>query len=320
MRDFAKASIVDLILRQLKRSHPELAPTGHLDPIRQATIAPEFKRTILDRIWHSAGPETLLLVGQNIREISYDPLWHAAIRTPDPTIVLDKWQRFEVFGHSQNRVRVTQTGKKHRSFQRYTIDGGTPTPAENLLICGMIIALLEEIGCVGLICEMPIKNGQTYPIRQQGHFSLPSNVDELVTQNWSILWADFIPQIGEERTQENGLEFTLPPACDAPTRKTVRAAIDLISFDVSRQWEIAALARTLGLSTRSLQRRFHEAGYTFSQLVRLVRIHDACRLLAESDASITAIGFCSGFSDSAQFSRDFRATMGMTPSAYRANC
>lgn len=320
MRDFAKASIVDLILRQLKQSHPELVPSGHLDSIRHATIASSFKKTILDRIWHTAGPQTLLLVGQNIREISYDPLWHAAIRTPNPTIVLDKWQRFEVFGHSQNRVRVAQTGERHRSFQRYTIDGGIPTEAENLLICGLIIALLEEIGCIGLICEMPTKNGQTYPVRQQGLFSLPGNIDELVTQNWSIRWSDFIPQRADERSQPSGLDIAFPPACDATARKTVKAAIELLSFDVSRQWEIATLARALGLSKRSLQRRFHEAGYAFSQLVRLIRIHDACRLLAESDTSITAIGFCCGFSDSAQFSRDFRATMGMTPSAYRANC
>jgi AraC-like DNA-binding protein len=40
--------------------------------------------------------------------------------------------------------------------------------------------------------------------------------------------------------------------------------------------------------------------------------------LKDGDVPLTAIGFCAGFSDSAHFSRDFRASMGMTPSDYRA--
>jgi AraC-like DNA-binding protein len=90
--------------------------------------------------------------------------------------------------------------------------------------------------------------------------------------------------------------------------------------DVARQWKVGELAREAGLSTRSLQRRLGDAELSFSRLVRLVRIHEACRLLKDSDAPITSIGFCAGFSDSAHFSRDFRASMGMTPSDYRVVC
>jgi AraC-like DNA-binding protein len=78
------------------------------------------------------------------------------------------------------------------------------------------------------------------------------------------------------------------------------------------------MARTLGLSTRTYQRRLRDAGLSFSALVRAVRVHEACRLLTDTDTTITAAGFCAGFCDSAHFSRDFRASLGMTPSAYRA--
>lgn len=89
-------------------------------------------------------------------------------------------------------------------------------------------------------------------------------------------------------------------------------------LDIARQWKVGELAREAGLSTRSLQRRLGHADLSFSGLVRLVRIHEACRLLADGAAPITAIALCAGFSDSAHFSRDFRASMGMTPSDYRA--
>ncbi len=59
-------------------------------------------------------------------------------------------------------------------------------------------------------------------------------------------------------------------------------------------------------------------GVSFSKAVRAVRVHEACRPLKDSDASITMIGFCAGVSDSARFSRDFRAGTGMKPSDYRA--
>ncbi|MCF6320466.1 MAG: helix-turn-helix transcriptional regulator [Rhizobiaceae bacterium] len=72
------------------------------------------------------------------------------------------------------------------------------------------------------------------------------------------------------------------------------------------------------MSVRSLQRRLAEFEISFSSLVRRVRIHEACRLLKHSDSSLTVIGFCSGFSDSAHFSRDFRSSVGISPSQYRA--
>jgi AraC-like DNA-binding protein len=89
-------------------------------------------------------------------------------------------------------------------------------------------------------------------------------------------------------------------------------------LDVARQWKVGELARETGLSTRSLQRRLGGAQLSLTRLVRLVRIHEACRLLKNTDAPLTTIGFCAGFSDSAHFSRDFRASTGMTPSDYRA--
>jgi AraC-like DNA-binding protein len=58
--------------------------------------------------------------------------------------------------------------------------------------------------------------------------------------------------------------------------------------------------------------------FSFSLLVQLVRIHEACRRLKDSDTPITLISFYTGFCDSAHFAREFRACTGMTPSRYRA--
>ena len=276
------------------------------------------KRDFLDLVWREAGPETLLSIGQGIRDIGYDPIWHAAVRSASPTVMFDKWRRFEAFGHWQNRLRIDQTHEKRASFQRYAVGGGMPTTPENLLICGLIIALLEEIGCVGLRCDMPLDDGATYRIREDGRFSVPDDANPLMPDTWTIEWQMFSSRTKNAIPEAEPPDIALPQSCDSTLRNSIKTVVRLLTLDVSRQWKIDGLACEAGLSTRSLQRRLLDAELSFSHLVRLVRIHEACRLLKNSDAPITTIGFCAGFSDSAHFSRDFRASMGMTPSDYRA--
>ncbi len=314
--------MVDLIVHQLKRTNPALLPTvaSTVDAVRHAQIPAEYKRDILDLVWRKAGPETLLSIGQGIRSARYDPIWHAAVRSANPALLFDKWQRFEVFAHSRNRLRIDQTHEKCASFQRYTVDGGTPTTPENLLICGMIIALLEEIGCLGLRCEMPLDDGTAYRVREDGHFSVPDDTNTLMTATWTIEWQMFSSRVEETTSEAEPPDIPLPRSCDSTLRASIETVVRLLMLDIARQWKIAELAREAGLSTRSLQRRLGDAELSFSRLVRLVRIHQACRLLKDSDVPLTTIGFCAGFSDSAHFSRDFRASMGMTPSDYRAVC
>ncbi len=269
-------------------------------------------------VWREAGTESLLSVGQGIRTVEYDPIWHSAIRATNPRYLFDKWQRFEAFAHSSNRLRIDQGDEKRASFHRYTVDGGSPTTPENLLICGLIIALLEQIGCRGLICEMAFPYGKPFRIRENGRFRMPDDPDGLVTSAWMIEWRAFKPRAGNT-TPNGGLpRLTLPRSCDSSLREAIEGVVRILMRDVARQWRVGELAREVGLSARSLQRRLGDASLSFSRLVRLVRIHEACRLLKDSDAPITVIAFCAGFSDSAHLSRDFRASMGMSPSDYRA--
>tara|TARA_R110002110_G_scaffold88617_1_gene230885 strand:- start:424 stop:786 length:363 start_codon:yes stop_codon:yes gene_type:complete len=115
-------------------------------------------------------------------------------------------------------------------------------------------------------------------------------------------------------------DIGLSSSCDSALRVSIEAVAEVLARDVARQWRVGDLARETGLSTRPLQRKLADANLSFLHLVRLVRIHETCRLLKDSMIPITAISFCAGFSDSAHFSCDFRASTGMTPSDYRTIC
>jgi len=311
--------MINLVTTRLNRTHPDLELFGasDIDAVRQAHVPVDLKRNILDIVWDETGPETLLSIGQEIRNVGYDPIWHAAIRSENPTLLFKKWQRFEVFAHSKNRLRINLISENFASFQRYVSDGKAPTTPENLLICGLIIALLEEIGCLGLRCEMQLCNGETYTIFKDGHFFVPEEPDTLITDTWSIEWQTFSPKTESVVLDADLLEVALPGSYSLGLKASIDAMVQCLMIDIARQWKVGDLALSVGLSTRSLQRNLNEINLSFSSLVRLARIHEACHLLKDNDTPITAVAFCAGFSDSAHFSRDFRASMGMTPSQYR---
>lgn len=264
--------MVGLVVHQLKRTNPELIPTdtSTVDAVRHAHVPAEFKRDILDVVWREAGVETLLSIGQGIRKVEYDPIWHAAVRSASPAILFDKWRRFEGFAHSRNRLRIDRTHEKHASFQRYTVDGGMPTAPENLLICGLVIALLEEIGCLGLRCEMRLDDGAAYRVRENGQFGVPEDSDRLVTTAWTIEWQTFSPRVENASSEAELPRIALPRPCSSTRRVATETVVRLLMLDVARQWKVGELAREAGLSTRSLQRRLSDAELSFSRLVRLV--------------------------------------------------
>jgi AraC-like DNA-binding protein len=79
-----------------------------------------------------------------------------------------------------------------------------------------------------------------------------------------------------------------------------------------------AVARTLGLSARSLQRRLQEAGTSFSELLDRYREAEAERLLTNG-VSLSEVAIRLGFSDQASWNRAFRRWKGMPPRAWLAS-
>ena len=80
---------------------------------------------------------------------------------------------------------------------------------------------------------------------------------------------------------------------------------------------IRLAARKFGISERTLQRRLHDAGYSYSELVDEVRYATACGMLKDTQMSMTDIARALGFAHGSNFSRAFHRWSGMTPSTYR---
>lgn len=81
--------------------------------------------------------------------------------------------------------------------------------------------------------------------------------------------------------------------------------------------DVEVIARHLGVSLRSLQRRLSEEGVTFRAILDEARESLARGYLDEGRYSVSEITYLLGFSGVSAFSRAFKRWTGQSPSAYR---
>jgi AraC-like DNA-binding protein len=79
---------------------------------------------------------------------------------------------------------------------------------------------------------------------------------------------------------------------------------------------LEGLAKYLGVSGRTLQRRLGEEGTTFQHLLDTLRRGQALKLLDDGDLSVGEVAERLGFADSATFRRAFKRWTGASPRDY----
>ncbi|MCE9649438.1 MAG: AraC family transcriptional regulator [Parvibaculum sp.] len=292
------SGLLALVIGALRAEAPELLP---LEPVMPdcalAHASGALKRQLLDKALAARGPDFILAMGQGVKQAGFEPLLHVLLQSETPAVLFGKWQRFEQFTHSSRRTALVAATESSLTLRRHSRSPRPPGRSENLLIAGVLAALLEEIGVSGLRIEWETggKGGASFAFH----------------------WTGFAPKrrpvprdIGRARER---LTFY---AADETARLT-RRVVALLARDVGRDWLLAEIAQALNLSTRTLQRRLTGEGTSLSAISRAVRIREACHLLSGSRLELTEIGYWCGFSDSPHFSREFRRALGMPPTVYR---
>lgn len=99
------------------------------------------------------------------------------------------------------------------------------------------------------------------------------------------------------------------------------------SLEPTRRWaaerldqplDVAAMAAHAGVSPRTFARRFREeTGTTPLQWLLAQRVHEARRLLEETDLSVDAVAWRAGFGTGTSLRDHFRRITATTPTAYR---
>src|SRR5207245_1934660 len=80
---------------------------------------------------------------------------------------------------------------------------------------------------------------------------------------------------------------------------------------------VSKVAKSLGMSVRTLQRRLGELGTTYQDVLDNVRHRSARRLLRRTDLSMEEVAFLLGFEEVNSLMRAFQIWEGTTPSRWR---
>jgi len=103
---------------------------------------------------------------------------------------------------------------------------------------------------------------------------------------------------------------------DSDLQRAIRARLrDALASGAA---EPARIARLLGMSERTLQRRLAETGDSYSELLQSFRRTEAMRLLADTDLTLLEVAARLGYAEQTSFTRAFRRWSGATPAAWRA--
>lgn len=297
MSDYASAAFVGLILRQMAAAGIALPADLQVGaaPGGPPQVTLDLKRRLLAHACGIAGPAFVIDVGQGIHAVPNDPTLDVLRRAGDPAGLLDRWARLEKYHHSHHRVDVLQIGEGIAHLRHRSLRGPAPSALESLAVLGLLVALLQAIGCDGLEAYLGDE-----PAVRQGRAVLTAQ--PAGPADWQLRW-----------TAVRRDKRILPP----PQPGLIDQLYALLDDDPVRPWPIDVAAGAIGLSPRDLQRRLHRQGASYSGILRDARVRRAARAMLDTSGSLAEIGYAAGFADQAHFTREFRRILGASPAEWR---
>jgi AraC-like DNA-binding protein len=108
------------------------------------------------------------------------------------------------------------------------------------------------------------------------------------------------------------------PEGSHPAYQRLAAVAAYIQENYAKPLALPQLAKLANMSVAQIERYFHKIFHLTPRQMLIKARLDAASTLLGGDASITDIATLCGYNDHSAFTRQFKATVGMTPSQYRA--
>jgi len=187
-----------------------------------------------------------------------------------------------------------------------------PLPAEDLVVLGVLIALLESV--LGRPVAASIADVPAYP--KPDHAALAALAQQHRTPAWNLDWGP--AAVTPEPTYEvcpRAPELTAPQTWNADAQR----CFESLSKELMNPLTLPALAKAHGEAPRSLQRKLSRSGLSYTEILAQARCSSASWWLVATNTPVAEVGFISGYADQPHFTRDFRKRVGMTPKRYRSD-
>ena len=145
MIDFASAAMIRVLAQGMR----ELG----LDPglVEQdaggARVALRLKQDLVKAAVLQGGIECLPTLGRGLHRLTHEPTHQALVSARDARDLFERFQRLERYIHSRHRCEIESCGSHEAQIRHVSLDrGSSPSAAEDLVVAGVLGALLEAIG------------------------------------------------------------------------------------------------------------------------------------------------------------------------------
>lgn len=276
-----------------------------------ATVPLDEKRQLVASALAQGGIACLAQLGRGLHRFADEPTHSALVSARDVPDLLARWARLERYIHSRHRVEVLALSDQVVRLAHLPKAGGPPPqPAEDLVVLGVLMALLQAIGATGLTALA----GDVMVSPEPDAAALAAAAQLGLTAQWTIAWTRIArrPQQPERGVLPSS-KVIAPSAWPAHAQRS----FDTLCQDLSSPLTLPALAHAQGEAPRSLQRGLSRAGLTYTQLLSEARCRSASWWLIRTATPVAEVGYVCGYADQPHFTRDFRNRVGMTPLRYR---
>ena len=305
--DFASAAMVRALLQGMKDlglGLPELA-----EKLTQATVPLNLKRAVVQAAVEQAGFAILPLLGRGLHDLAMEPTHLALTAGRSATSMLVRWQRLERYIHSKHRIQwflLSPTSAKVSHMHKG--NGPAPLAAEDLVVCGVLCALLEANGLHSV--RAIAADIELYPKPDSNQ--VLQSVQRGQTATWLLTWQGGLDDGSD-------LDLTVSWAHVAPPTwsRFAFAAGDHVARCLPELVSVDDAAAALGMSRRTFQRTLAAENLSHQHIQSEVRFRFAGWYLLGSAIPIAEIGFVCGYSDQAHLTREFNRRVGIPPARYR---
>ena len=234
---------------------------------------------------------------------------------------IERLIRYQRLMHDANDIRMELQGSQVHLTQRFRCTLLAPRHLNEFVMGMWVLGVRKQVGEEVVPDEVHLMHAAPADVKEHAQvygtrvrFGAPSNgvVFPRRLLDMPALQAD--PALAALLDhQAKSLLSSLPKAEDFLSQLRHRLAADLSTGEP----DVGRVAKALGMSTRSLQRRQQHEGTSFVGVVDGVRRDLALRYLEDQQLTLTEIGYLLGFVELSSFHRAFRRWTGTTPGQFR---
>jgi AraC-like DNA-binding protein len=245
----------------------------------------------------------------------------AALHSPTLGEALQKLARYKRLVCPEQVTIAVKRGEARLRFEWLLADSHPPAMLMDLVFSGIVGLVQRGTGTSVRPRRIELTRRRENEEALRGHFACDLRFDapfDLLVFDEAALALPFV-------TRSAHLLAALEPGLEAALREESVSwtLVDDVRSNLAQgicgeRPAVDKVARALGMSSRTLQRRLGELGTSYQRVLDDVRRRSARRLLANTDLAASEVAFLLGFEEMNSFTRAFHTWEGTSPARWRA--